>query len=178
MEEHYVDSSSSDAERSRMTQALVRLEYLTQRLRMYGQILAVLTTVTVAGSIALAFYRVFNVILVVFETTLGVIAVSAFQALILAALFESRRKEGDVLFKELSDEFQWYIRFGRDKKAANDAAPDHRPGLEARLALRSFAQGSDLPLAPGAYGPLLYALINILSVAFVAVSLLPFFRKY
>ena len=132
-----------------------------------------------SGTLALAFYRLFNVILSVFLGTLFCAASSALFALLLSVVFEGRRKEGDVLFKEISDELQWYVRFQKkDKIDISPSTPEHRPDLQARLALRAFAQSSDLPLVPGKYGPLAYALVNILSIALAAVSFLPLFGKY
>jgi hypothetical protein len=172
-------ASSSPSDPAPISQALLRLEDVTRHQRRYGQLVAALTIITVAGSITLAFYRVFHVIESVFLSTLIVVAVSALCALLLAVFFESRRKEGDVFFKEISDELQWYVRFGSHEGGSSGSrAPEQRPDLHARLALRSFAQTSELPLVPGAYGPLAYALINIVSVALTAVSLLSLFGKY
>jgi hypothetical protein len=184
MEEYQMDLSH-EAEDTLVTRALAQLARLTHQLRMYGQTLAALTIITVGGSIAFAFYRVFRVVEAVILVTLVLIAASALQALLISVFFESRRKQGDVLFKEISDELQWHVRFEREKNVKASLAPtivsqapEHRPGFDARLVLRSFAQTSDLPLVPGAYGPLVYAVINIVSIAFTAVSLLPFFGKY
>lgn len=71
-----------------------------------------------------------------------------------AMRFETRRKLGDVYFKELSDEIQAQRRFA-------ESSPAGRPKLSARIALRSFAETADLPLIPGKYGPVSYILINL-----------------
>jgi hypothetical protein len=178
MEMQKPDSPPSDPARVDLAKALTRLESLTDGLRRYGLWLAIFTATTIAGGSSLAFFRVFPVLPSAYLVTIAAIGVSALNALFYSVTFESRRKEGDALFKEISDELQWYIRFERAETSKTaSSAPEHRPDLGARLTLRTYAQTSDLPLIPGAYGPLLYALINIVSVAIAALSSLPFLGK-
>src|SRR5207248_3149729 len=81
-----------------------------------------------------------------------VVLLMAFVTLFFAIHFETIRKRGDILFKEISDELQWNVRFSDPDSPGT--APPRRPSFDARLTLRSFAQASDLPLVPGRYGPL------------------------
>lgn len=82
--------------------------------------------------------------------------------------YEILRKRGDALFEEISDELQWNI-----KRAVSTT--EERPMLTARVALRSFARATDLPLIPGKFGPGLYATINFLLV-FLVVYFFIFIR--
>ena len=81
-------------------------------------------------------------------------------ALILAVANERLRRTGDVLFQEIGDELQWNTR--AEKVPPGKGAANERPPLEARVILRRFAQGTDLPLVPGRFGPAVYAAFNIL----------------
>ncbi len=92
--------------------------------------------------------------------------------LIIATSFERLRRFGDVLFLEISDELQWNIR--ATEMRAGESAASERPKLHVRIALRSFARASDLPLIPGKFGPAIYIAINVLS----AVMVPWFFRGY
>ncbi|MBN2209174.1 MAG: hypothetical protein JW759_07750 [Candidatus Coatesbacteria bacterium] len=85
--------------------------------------------------------------------------------LIIATYFERLRRIGDVLFLEISDELQWNIR--ATEMRAGESAASERPKLDVRIALRSFARASDLPLIPGKFGPAIYVAINILIAAMV-----------
>jgi hypothetical protein len=79
---------------------------------------------------------------------------------VLAALaFEALRKRGDAIFEELSDEFQWQL--GSDKRRSAEIGLA-RPPIGLRITLRSFVAASDLLLVPGRFGPLLYAMINVI----------------
>ncbi len=90
--------------------------------------------------------------------------------MILVVLFETDRKEGDALFKEISDELQWNVRFSGGM-SPESAPPEKRPNLNYRFALRLFAQSTDLPLTPGRYGPLAYLLINLMVTSFTIFAL-------
>jgi hypothetical protein len=85
---------------------------------------------------------------------------------LLALSFESFRKRGNALFEELSDEFQWHL--GSEKKLFDKIGPT-RPPIELRVTLRSFLSATDLPLAPGRFGPLIYTIINVILFVLGAV---------
>lgn len=77
----------------------------------------------------------------------------------LVLAFEMVKKNGEAIFEELSDEFQWNLRSG---KRGNLSPSALRPPLELRVELRSFLSASNLPLAPERSGPLIYMLLNLL----------------
>jgi hypothetical protein len=65
-------------------------------------------------------------------------------------LFELLRRQGDVLFEELSNELQW------GSKLPSTA---NKPRIGQRIVLRDFVQASDLLLVPGRFGPAIYGLV-------------------
>jgi hypothetical protein len=91
-------------------------------------------------------------------------------ALLCLIAYEYERKRGDALFEEISDELQWYVREGDTESAS-------RPVIGARVVLRSFARGVDLPLAPGKFGPAIYFLVNAISI-FLQLYYIRFWRPH
>lgn len=75
--------------------------------------------------------------------------------LALLYLYDDRRKRGEVLFEEISDELEWYV--SNDKDNVNLK----RPQIGARIALRSFTKTTDLPFVSGKIGILFYLTLNI-----------------
>lgn len=76
--------------------------------------------------------------------------------------FDSAKKKGDAVFKELSDELQWYVRYGSNEKSTK-AEPNAsiRPDIRTRIVLREYASSTALPLlSSGANGPAIYAAAN------------------
>jgi len=86
-----------------------------------------------------------------------------FAVIIAVYFYESKRKRGEVLFEEISDELEWYV-IGQDKKRI--AA--ERPKIDARVSLRSFVKTTDLPFIPSKYGPAFYLIINLSFPLFVS----------
>lgn len=133
-------------------------------LRLSGVLLVLVTLATVVVSLMLTATNFLHIIFVprgiAFLLEVGTLLLSA----VLAIRFESFKKRGDVLFKELSDELQWHVRFetGSDPFGKDRPPPESRPGLNTRVVLREFAQSTDLPLIPGRYGPGLYVAINLM----------------
>jgi hypothetical protein len=84
-----------------------------------------------------------------------------------ALYFETIKKRGDVLFDELSNEFQWHLARVQRLSASEPSAAE-RPNLGYRIQLRSFLRVADLPLAPGKHGPLVYVMLNVLFLFGVA----------
>ncbi|MCF8070682.1 MAG: hypothetical protein K9M96_09380 [Deltaproteobacteria bacterium] len=73
--------------------------------------------------------------------------------------YENLRKRGEAIFEEISDELQWHI--GYRDSLSNKEPSTKKPEFEIRVALRSFARTTDIPLIPGKFGPALYIGINI-----------------
>lgn len=86
-----------------------------------------------------------------------------------ALWFETLRKRGDALYDEISDEVQWHIGRAYLSSADQPAVDMPRPPLRYRVELRSFAKASDLPLAPGRYGPALYVALNVALVVLLVI---------
>lgn len=86
-------------------------------------------------------------------------------------MHEKLRKNGDVIFNEVSDELQWQLE--RDHDTSSNRAETERPQLLIRIILRSFIRNTDLPVAPGKLGPLVYFLLftGLLSMQVIAESL-------
>lgn len=78
--------------------------------------------------------------------------------LFVAIIFDVSRRKGASVFEEISDEFQWSL---SSRKVVTKELGVARQPLELRMATRSFLVASELPLAPGRFGPTIYALFNI-----------------
>jgi hypothetical protein len=143
------------------------LENISRRLKHEGQLLAYLSVANFLLSV------LFNAFLLrwsyaastLSELLLILSALATLVALMLAVKFESKRKLGDVLFKEASDDLQWRSRFGDATASLGD-----RPDIGARIALRSFAETTDVPLVPGRFGPLIYLLFNLTGLVFYGLT--------
>jgi len=165
-----VEPSHSSVPKLRGTdRALNLLEHATKRLRLFGLTAFVLTVLSVCillsmigGGIFLVFRSLTFIVL-----TSSLVSTSALLCLI---AYEYERKRGDVLFEEISDELQWYVR-------ESDTESDSRPLIGARVVLRSFARSVDLPLAPGRFGPAVYFLVNAISI-FLQLYYLRFWRPH
>src|SRR6266516_1959685 len=83
-------------------------------------------------------------------------------------LFSFVKNKGDTLFKEASDELQWYVRYGNHDivsmpyVSAAPAAPE-RPQIRTRIVLREYARATVLPLLSSSeYGVAIYIGVNIM----------------
>jgi hypothetical protein len=161
---------------SPLEESLRRLEKLTRSLRIIG-LMAFLLTI---GCIGLSFFTAFSLSRAL--NTSSPSSFSSFSSLdrstyrlafsfslvfggmaLAAVMFhESLRKQGDTLFEEISDELEWHVKDVSIYEKRDVA--EERPTLRARIALRSFARTTDLPLIPGRFGPAIYAAINVLSI--------------
>jgi hypothetical protein len=153
-----------------LPKAIERLEQISHGLRYLGQSLALISFVNFVAAVlayGVAPKIFYNHESVVQLMLLGSCA-ATLSALVLAVRFETRRKIGDVLFKEASDDLQWHSRFS---EAVITLPPELRPDIKARIALRSFAETTDLPLVPGRFGPLVYILLNVSSLALYGLEL-------
>lgn len=84
-------------------------------------------------------------------------------AVAIAFTFDAFRKEGDLLFSQISDDFQ-------------EKGGSRHPGYARyRSLLRDFAQSSELPLLPVRSGPFIYLVfsLGILLVQFWLISSRP-----
>lgn len=150
------------------------IEHLTKYLRRY----AILTFFLTASCLATSFIAMFGSLGLVdsfgsyaasrlaiygqvYYFSLGLGAAS----LALIVFYESLKKRGEALFEEISDELEWDVRGSEGRQSA-----EGRPELRARIALRTFARTTDLPLIPGKYGPAIYAVL-VIGILAVAMSL-------
>ena len=138
--------------------ALQRLQRVSFTLNACGWLVLLLTVVSLINCInRLLFGYASGLFWTTFIPSLGV--------LILAVVYETLRKRGNVLFEEISDELQWNVQGGGAKPLA-----EKRPDLNARLVLRTFARASDMPLFPGKLGPALYVILNLVLLLMPIIS--------
>jgi hypothetical protein len=81
----------------------------------------------------------------------------------LIVIYDSRLKQGNAIFEEISDELQWNINKTSWDNTKTSATAEKRPELETRIILRTYARTTDLPLFPGKYGPAFYIFLSIIS---------------
>ena len=141
---------------------LYRLDHISLRLRLIGRAVALLSLLNLGSLAFLGLYRSSRIILpisVIYGDlmTMLLLATGVGLAFTCLIMFESLKKQGDALFEEISDELQWSIssKSEGDRGVPSPANPpaNQRPDLKVRIALRSFARTTDLPLAPGQFGP-------------------------
>jgi hypothetical protein len=77
-------------------------------------------------------------------------------SLFIVWVYETGRKQGQIVYQQLSNELQMRVEFPYDY----------------RVALRSWSAVEDLPLVPGRFGPLAYFLFHLFltAVVFLVVS--------
>jgi hypothetical protein len=155
-----------DAHRIDTEHLLERLSYVTRQMRLFGLLIfgAALTgVVMIFAQMAMREKSIhsFGAEDQVLMLKLLTIAICLL-GFIIIMLFELLRRQGDVLFEELSNELQW---------GGNVASkgPVEKPRISERIILRSFVQASDLLLVPGRFGPAVYGLM------FLALALTAFF---
>lgn len=145
---------------SEIEAASVRLSQLSDKLERNGHWLLRLTLLCLVASLFLVvspisiFAMSRRDVSAVFSFLLGL----GFGVLLLVADYERQKRQGELLFQELSDELQWYVRFD---EASHSGVAEHRPSLGVRLSLRKFASSADLPIVPGRYGPAAYAGVTL-----------------
>jgi hypothetical protein len=83
--------------------------------------------------------------------------------LLSVVFFESTRRHGDALSRVLSDEYQGYFvrTKSRERGEPAETPPNTRVFTNLRFAVSEFASTSELPLAPGRYGPGLYGVLVV-----------------
>ena len=145
-----------------LLKVLDQLERLTSRLRVFGWYAASLTGISLVTLLSMgAFGRVLILAdlraLTIVGLTLPLMSIACL------IVFDSIRKKGDAVFKELSDELQWYVRYGSEERAASSSEPTAsiRPDLRTRIVLREYATATVLPLlSAGRNGPAIYAIAD------------------
>jgi hypothetical protein len=160
---------------------LKELEFTSRSLRFYSLLIAVLTISNmffflgvfvfrdVVESPAIVSVQLFN--LGIFSVVIAVIV-----------LFDRRRRRGNGLFEEISNEIQSLTgeAFKEMLTATtvyeyNDAELETMTGLSkqvkfnARVTLRDFTRSAELPLVPGNIGPVIYFVFNLL-ITMIALS--------
>jgi hypothetical protein len=101
------------------------------------------------------------------------VASSVLLPLILIALlrFDRRRRRGDAVFEELSDELQWYVK----NSTTGEASGRYRPDITVRRAMREFVASSTLPLTKNyTSGIIFYLGLNAL-ISFFSVNLVVYY---
>lgn len=155
--------SAPDIEDDQLDSSIRRLNFFARQLRSVGFV------VTMASSfllviVAVTFLNLFRSNAPLNREIYPLIAIAVLTAnLFLLVMRDSLKKRGDALFEELSDELQWHA-LG---KISNEKLAESRPRLSIRVALRTYARTTDLPLVPGRYGEAVYAAFSI-AMFFVA----------
>lgn len=87
---------------------------------------------------------------------------SCLAAILFVVFYEYSRRQGNVLFEEISDELEWNVNGAKLSEGGSLASA--RPEVNVRIILRMFARATDLPLFPSQYGPVIYLLLNLILV--------------
>lgn len=150
--------------------SLDNLKKVTDQLRRYSIIIAIIELLLmVIGLIILGFnysyfgHDKYNVIdnYFVFFYLFALIGISSL------VVFEKKKRRGEILFEEISDELHWDIGYQRTSK--NNVIANERPNLEIRLILRDFAKSSNLPFLPNRYATTAYAIFTIVLVFLISI---------
>jgi hypothetical protein len=136
------------------------LEYLTSRLRFTS---LMIVSFTGLSFLSVFMFRIFEAVGIRVTPLWANLSILLFPIYSLWMLirFDSLKRKGDVVFKELSDELQWYVRYEKDKRGMSEPSARSRPELSTRIVLREYAASTTLPLVPSDFGPTIYALTNI-----------------
>ena len=144
-----------------------RLAAISNSLRLYGLLLSMGTLFNILAPVAVVVFFALQQGQIV-GTALIVAGLTAINIMV-AVMFDMLRKRGEVIFEEVSDEFQWYV--GRTESSTMER-PGPRPDFAVRLVLRDFARAGDLPLARGRNGPATYVVVNIFVLFLLAYEIL------
>jgi len=143
---------------------LDQLEYLTGRLRMIARLVALFTLWSFLDLLVIAFLqRTTYVTHVLHMFSIGFGLCLPLVSIFLVFQFDLLKRKGDIVFKELSDELQWYVRYGAEEQTTGRPEPnaETRPQLRTRIVLREYAYSTALPLVSSSTnGPALYAIVN------------------
>lgn len=158
-----VSSKSAENKRDVFSYHINRLRKRTQDLRILGFLIFYSTLIGLVLSILPR--TIFSYLSIeVFDIARLISTIVAIMAMCLIVAYEYRCRVGRALFEEISDEFQWR-KHGEFRDVPPDEESDESAPLDARIALREFTRTIDLPLIPGRFGPAVYMLVNISSIA-------------
>lgn len=153
-----------------------KIRYELDRLAVITKLIRIVGLICAMGSFFnLCVFLWFFMMRIPMDIQFIISATGLFFVLVCVVYFETLRKRGDVIFEELSDDLQWYIRDGKKLQTHtgdyddSESWAEERPTLSARIVLRAFSQAADLPLIPGRFGPAIYAGINLLFFLNLAV---------
>lgn len=173
--------------RRRIATALQRLHFIGRRL----QLLSLISVMCLAGSLltvamaAAARSPNYRETLVPVYRWIDISFLPILCGICSLFLWEALRREGMVIYEEISDELEWRHRRSRQANSAPEAKPQdapessdekentfietaagvlmkavqrtRRPNLEVRIALRRFLNHADLPFIPGGMAAGYYA---------------------
>ncbi len=162
------DDAQTDNVSGALARTLAELEALTPRLQRLGFLLLLMCV----GNVVLFVTLLQVVNSGSFSTQVARSAPYAFASLIVsaltvfgAAIFERLRKQGYVIYEEISEELQARYRNERGRERFSGRTPS----LPVRLAMRKFHAATSVPLVPGRYGPVVYVAVNV-TLALLAFS--------
>lgn len=169
-----MNSSNAESGVSDAEVLLKRLEHLTNQLRNLGKFCGL---TTLASFLPLIFASLLAGVgggppdlagqVVLFGVALAIAAI------FFLYLFDQKRKIGDIVFQELSDELEWspYQR-GSTNKFATSKPPGSAdvPRAAVRLSVREYLLASTLPLVERENSVRVYFMLNV--VCMVAIILL------
>jgi hypothetical protein len=166
----YLQTSAND---SMVLSVLKRLHLLTNRLRILGITVSVLTAITFILSMPIFqdkhSYRDM-------ESMIRFFFIVCFSVnFLLLLLYDRFRKRGDAYFEEISDELQWDLKLS---KKSDSNLERKRPDIEARVILREYINVTDLPLVRGRNGITIYALVNIFSLIIFFFTSFLYYRNF
>jgi len=145
---------------SEVLKVLSQLEGVTTRLQALGRLIATVTLLSFLSTLLVGALEQRVLIVRIWGWAFGLIF--PLTAIAVVFQFDLLKRKGDTIFKELSDELQWYIRYGREEMSArSEPASDFRPQLRARIVLREYADSTSLSLVASANGPFTYASVNV-----------------
>lgn len=140
-----------------------RLRKIAFRLRYYGIVIVLLTSVNVF---------VFAIIASDIFKSREMIQVSAAATLIsfiLLVAFDTEKRRGEIIYGEVSDTANNYINIYHNRYVNSTESVDednkdyedlHMSEFEYRISIKEFANSTEMPLVPGQFGPLLFVAFN------------------
>jgi hypothetical protein len=165
-------SPPADSGKVSLKVALKELDSITLSLQAIGMMVVLLAGVTLACIVAMGVLQVFPVISAVRLGAAAFTILSAFQGLVMLLRWEKRRKEGMVLYEEVSDEVEWRHRSQlKPKVGVINPKARRRAGLSIRLALRRFLSSTDLPFTPRQASGVAYTVYFIVCIMLVVLIL-------
>lgn len=158
-----IDSEEGISIRSELQDALDSLESETRRLRLFG---FQATTATMCNLLSLAISILF---LQQYSTFLLASMIAMLVAILSLIMHEQAKSRGNVLFEEISDELEWYLKvkktpltFDSEKEMnTSESQVSERPRLQYRIVLRRFVHAEHLPFTPFSSGVTVYFLVNV-----------------